>query len=152
MTRLLGASLVAGILLSGCAGTLLPTRQNPSCSWDSTVPSNASAICSAVYSTLNTVAHAEETGNRATMNRLIVNVAVRRRIMAHGRALRAQHVQNLHVVPSFTLAQIHAKTFGAGFYLNGDIRGGRVNAPLTVELRVEGKRAVIVNDQPGQEW
>jgi hypothetical protein len=152
LIRPLVALLLAGTLVSACSGTTLPTRQNPSCSWDSAVPGNAATVCSAVYRTLSSVARAEETGNRAVMNRLIVNAGVRHRIMAHGRALRAQRVRNLHVVPSITLDHIHRKTFGAGFYLNGNIQGGRVNAPQTIELRVEGKRAVIINDQPGQEW
>lgn len=152
MIRPSAALLLAGTLLSACAGTSLPTRQNPSCSWDSTVPGNASSVCSAVYRTLSLVARAEETGNRGVMKRLIANAAVRHRIMAHGRVLRAQHVRNLHVVPSITLDHIHPMTFGAGFYLNGSIRGGRVNAPQTIELRVQGNRAVIINDQPGQEW
>lgn len=152
MIRIVSLVMLSSILLAGCLGVSVPTPQRPSCSWDSTVPPNAGRVCRNVYSTLNAVAHAEETGDNATMRRLISSHPVRRRIMAHGRTLRSQQVQNLHVVPSFTLDQLHPHIVGAGFYLNGNIRGGRVNAPQTIELRVTRTRAVIVNDQPGQEW
>lgn len=152
MIRRLGPALVLSLLLSGCLGTSLPTQQNPNCSWDSTVPANSGTICVAVYRTLNGVARAEETGDRAAIHRLVANARVRGRITKHSRALRTQSVSDLHVVPSFTLDQLHAHIFGAGFYLNGQVRGGRVNSPMTVELRVVRAQAVIVNDQPGQEW
>lgn len=152
MIRGVLSSLVAGIVLSGCVGTSIPTQRDPSCSWDSTVPANAASICTAVYDTLNSVARAEERGNTSLTAHLVSNVSTRSRILAHGRSLRAQKVQGLHVVPSITLDQISPHVVGAGFYLNGNVAGGRVNAPLTVELRVHAGQAVIINDQPGQEW
>lgn len=152
MIRSLPALPLACVVLSGCLGTSVPTVSNPSCSWDSSVPSNAASICRAVYSTLNGIARAEQTGNTASIRRLVSGRAVQRRILAHGRSLRKQGVSGLHVVPSITLDLLHPGTVGAGFYLNGTVRGGRVNSPLTVELRVTGGRATVVNDQPGEEW
>jgi hypothetical protein len=138
------------LMLTGCLGTSLPSTQTPSCSWDSRVPANSASICSAVYRTLNTVAHAQQMGDNRTVARLATKPSVRKRLIAYGRTIRAQGAQNLHVVPSLTLTRIRRHLFGAGFYLN--VRGGRTNAPETMELRVEGPHAVIINDQPGQEW
>lgn len=138
------------MLLGGCAGVSLPSAATPSCSWDSRVPANSAAICTAVFRTLNTVAAAVQSGDNATIARLVRKDSVRKRLVSYGRTLRLQHVKGLHVVPSLTLDAIRPHLVGAGFYLS--VRGGHANAPQTVELHVAGSRAVIINDQPGQEW
>lgn len=152
MIRLAASLLVAGTLLSGCLGTSVPTQSNPSCSWDSSVPAHASSICTSVFHTLSSIAAALQTGNDAAIRRLVSSGSVRHKLVNYGRGLRAQGVRNLHVVPSITLDQLKRGSIGAGFYVNGNITGGRVNAPQTVELRLVHGRASVINDQPGQEW
>jgi hypothetical protein len=150
--RPLAPLLVILPMLSGCLDTSIPTRHNPSCSWDSSVPPNASTICSTVFRTLQSLATAEQKGNNGVVRRLVSLPRVRHRIIRYGASLRGQKVSNLHIVPSFTLDQLRPSYFGAGFYLNGDLPGGHVNSPMTVELRVNKGRAIVINDQPGQEW
>jgi hypothetical protein len=144
--------LVVGAILTGCTGASVPTSEHPVCSWDSAVPANSEPVCSAVFHTINAVARAEQMGNDAAIKRLVAGASARRRIISYGRTLRAQGVRDLHVVPSITLDRLHPHTFGAGFYLKGAVRGGRINAPLTLELRMRGSGAVVIADQPGQEW
>lgn len=150
MIRPLAFAVGMTVLLTGCLNVSLPSTGKPSCSWDSYVPPNAATICSEVYQTLNAVAHAEQTRDDRTINRLVTRASVRKRLIDYGRAIRSQNARGLHVVPSLTLTLIHPNVFGAGFFLN--VRGGRTNAPETMELRVIGSQALIINDQPGQEW
>jgi hypothetical protein len=56
------------------------------------------------------------------------------------------------VVPSITLRSAEGGVVGAGFYLVGHTRHGKLARPQTVFLKLQGNKAYVIQDQPGQEW
>ena len=140
------------LLVSGCFPARYPTQNKPVCSWSSQPPDNADALCSTVFRTLRTVVRAQVTGDDRTVRRLVTSRRVSGRIIAFGRILRANGARGVHIVPSITLAVVSLGRIGAGFYVLGKDRHGRIKKPETVYLRVREGRAVIVGDQPRQEW
>jgi hypothetical protein len=133
-------------------GISYPSQTRPTCSWTSQPPSNADALCNAVFHTLRSLADAEERGDDATVRRLVTNPAVAHRIIAYGRTLRAAGVQNLHIVPSFTLGRVPGGYLGAGFFILGKTRHGTSEGKENVYLHFRGETAIVVRDQPAQEW
>lgn len=138
--------------LSGCLGISLPTQRKPICSWGSQPPGNAAALCREVFSTLSGLAQADFTGNTGTVRRLVPNRAVARRIIQYGVMQRRNGVRVLHVVPSIALDNVRPGRVGAGFYLLSESRAGRGSTAETLYLRVRHGHALVVADQPGQDW
>lgn len=147
---LLSCFLAAG--LTGCLGIDVPTQNHPICSWGSQPPKNSAALCGVAFRTLRTLARADFTGNVRTIRRLVPNRTVARRIIQYGVNERRNGVHVLHIVPSIALDNIHPGYIGAGFYLLSESRLGRTSAPETVYLRVRGRHATVVADQPAQDW
>lgn len=140
-------------LLAGCFPGEVPTQQSPRCSWDSTPPARADTICQTIFQTLSTVVRAEVSGDNRTVRRLVPTRLVADRIIAYGETVRAGGDPSVHVVPSFTLDNAtRSKYIGAGFYLLGKTRSGKLQAPETVYLQIRHGQAFIVDDQPGEEW
>ncbi len=137
--------------VTGCALASLPSQENPTCSWSSSPPANADALCATAFDTLTKVVHAVQKGDKATIRTIVTNPTVAARILTYSRSQRALHARSLHVVPSFTL-DIAGGLLGAGFYVLGKNDSGNVNSPETLYLRVHGQMARIVEDQPNQDW
>lgn len=156
MSRWWGRQAVMASLLmiglSGCLGISLPTQRQPICSWGSQPPGNAATLCREVFSTLRALAQADFTGNTATVRRLVPNRAVARRIIRYGIMQRRNGVRVLHVVPSIALDNVRPGHVGAGFYLLSESRVGRGSTAETVYLRVRHGHALVVADQPAQDW
>lgn len=138
--------------LAGCLGISLPTQRHPICSWGSRPPANASAVCSEAFATLSAVTQADLNGNTRKIRELVPNRAVARRIIQFGAAQRRAGAHVLHVVPSIALDDVRPGYFGAGFYLLSESRAGKGSLQETVYLRVRHGRALVVADQPGQDW
>lgn len=149
--RALTGLAILPFFLCGCLAGSIPSQSKPSCSWSSTPPSNAGSLCQRVFRTLADVVRAERRGDNATIRR-IAAPPIAGRIIAHGRGLRRQGILDLHVVPSITLETLDSGEIGAGFYLQGKTRAGKVHQPETVYLDVGSRRARILHDQPLQEW
>lgn len=147
---LLAPLLIFG--LSGCLGVSLPTQKQPVCSWSSRPPSSANVLCRLTFTTLQSVAAAELKGNDCGIHHLVSNKSVATRIIQYGRSERQNGLQWLHVVPSITLDDVRPGYVGAGFYILGKSRLGRISAPETLYLRVHDGKAVVIADQPAQEW
>lgn len=159
--RRLSAPLLAitGVVtaLSGCGIAGIPSQQRPACSWGTQIPSNADALCTVAFKTLSTLVRDEVRGNDRAIHLLVSNATVARRIIVFGRDQRANHIIFLHVVPSITLATTQQGLLGAGFFIVGKTHSGKISAPETVYMRVyhvgvAASRAVVVEDQPDQEW
>jgi hypothetical protein len=147
------AIVLLAIILAGCAVEQhLPSQADPTCSWGSNVPSNEQKLCSVTFTTLSMVARAELRGDRGTILRIVTNRAVASRILDHTSALHRVGVQTLHIVPSLTLSVTSQGYIGAGFYLLGTSRQGRIKSPQTVYLQVKKGSATIVGDQSDQQW
>lgn len=151
LSRLCSLALLVTVLC-GCAVAHVPNQRQPVCSWDSTPPVRSKAVCGQVFATLSSLARAEKEGDDATVRRLVTSAVARQRIISYGASLRRDGVSDLHVVPSVTLDVIRPSYIGAGFYVLGKTRKGRVNAPQTLYLQLTGNRAIVAADQPNQEW
>lgn len=116
------------------------------------MPARSDFLCATVFRTLSGLARANLRGDDATVRRLVSDPRVAGRIVAYGRKIRRAHATDLHVVPSITMDKLPSGELGAGFYLLGSARTGRINAPQTLYLRLRRRTAFVVRDQPGQEW
>ena len=139
------------VALTGCLSEPVPTQSDPSCSWTTTPPGNASTMCDRVFPVLNAVTHAIQTGNDAVI-RHYAAPAVANRIIAYGRQLRPLGVSGLHVVPSFTMSVEGKGEVGAGFYVLGKSQQAPIKDQESVYLRMTPRSARIVHDQPQQNW
>jgi hypothetical protein len=147
------AVMLLALFLTGCAlEQHLPSQGNPTCSWGSEVPANAQKLCGITFTTLSLVARAELRGDTRTIRRVVTNRDVAGRILAHTSDLHRVGVRTLHVVPSLTLSTTAQGYVGAGFYLLGTSKQGRIKSPQTVYLRVARGSATIVGDQSDQQW
>lgn len=146
------AACLLTVGLSGCLGLSVPTQRHPICSWGSQPPANAGAVCSEAFATLSAVTRADFKGNARSVRRLVPNRTVARRIIKFGIAQRQGGVRVLHVVPSIALDVVRPGYIGAGFYLLSESRAGKGSLQETVYLRVRHGRALVVADQPGQDW
>lgn len=140
------------VCLSGCTIPGLPSQQHPVCSWASQPPVDADRVCSQTFSTLTSLVAGERRGDNGTVYKLVSSPVIARRIINFGAEQRANRVTNLHVVPDLTLAITPRGYVGAGFYILGKGRKGQVNAPQTIYLKLRHGRAVVVGDQPNQDW
>jgi hypothetical protein len=139
------------VLIAACGG--YPSQSNPTCSWTSQPPGNADAICKETFRTLTKVAQAEAKGDFKTIHTLVSNPSVAARIIDFGNSERAQGLKELHVVPSLTLGSLQTSDrTGVGFHLGGRRVHGSFEGTETVYMQIRGGRAVIVLDQPNEEW
>jgi hypothetical protein len=153
VSRRLGLSLVmAPMLLSGCMSVSIPSQSDPSCSWSSQPPGNADSLCVSTFHTLRSVLNAAIQGDGATLRRFVPNPTIRHRIADFGTTVRHKGNISVHVTPSFTLGITPNGDLGAEFNIVGSTHHGDVKAPQTVYLAARGGSAVIVHDQPMQEW
>jgi hypothetical protein len=150
--RCLGAATVGLLLLSGCMGVLLPSQKHPSCSWGSEVPPHAGTLCTATVHTLQALAQASVRGDVRRIRHLAPAAGVASRIIATSRSWRAHGPLSLHVVPSITLSAARNGSIGAHFYLLGKNAQGPIQSENTVYLRVHAGNAVVVGDQPAEDW
>jgi hypothetical protein len=138
-------------LISACGA--YPSQTNPTCSWTSQPPGNADAICKETFMTLTMVVKAEERGDSRAVRDLVTNPLVAARIIDFGSTQRAKGLRELHVVPSLTLGSLPGPNqTGVGFQLGGHGKNGNFEGSETVYVRIKAGRAVIVADQPNQEW
>jgi len=152
-----GARAAAGLaliplLLGGCALVQYPSQARPICSWASTPPRGAGALCTTTFRTLKTLASSEARGDNASIRRLVADSKVARRIIAYGATARGERAYNLHIVPSLTLDTSLPGLVGAAFDLAAQGRLGQIHVSETVYLRIRRGTAVVVHDQPGEEW
>jgi hypothetical protein len=138
--------------LSGCLDISLATQHHPICSWSSQPPANAGTLCKETFRTLRALARADFKGNTAAIRQLVPNRTVAHRVIQYGVMQRRQNVRVLHVVPSIALDSVRPGYVGAGFYLLSESSSGRGSNPETLYLRVRHGRALVVADQPGQDW
>jgi hypothetical protein len=101
---------------------------------------------------LSSIVRAEVRGDNATIRRLVVAPAVADHIIRYGSTVRRQHVNFLHVVPSYTLEVVHPREVGAAFYLVGQTPRAKISRPQTVYLAIRGSQALVVRDQSDQDW
>ena len=137
--------------VTGCSLASLPSQHNPTCSWSSSPPANADALCTTSFDTLTKIVQAVQKGDNQAIKTIVTNPSVAARIMAYSRTQRVAHARRLHVVPSFTL-ETSGDLLGAGFYVLGKNDSGNVNSPETLYLKVKGRSATVVEDQPNQDW
>lgn len=131
----------------------LPSQSNPTCSWTSQPPGNADTICRESFHTLTQIARAEVRGDNKTVHALVSNRSVAARIIDFGKRERARGLKELHVVPSLTLGSLQTSNqTGVGFHLGGKRVHGNFEGSETVYVLIRRGKAVIVLDQPGQEW
>lgn len=143
--------LLALTSLAGC-DLGLPTQNNPSCSWNITPPSHSATICRIAFGTLKSIVRAEVAGDNRPIRRLVANPRVARKVIAYGDQQRLQGLKFMHVVPSLTLDITSQGLVGAGFFIVGKTRGGRIADPQTVYMRLHGGTAQVTEDQPDQQW
>lgn len=139
------------LILPGCLGSSYPSQSRPVCSWTNQPPPNPGAVCRRIFSTLRSIAAAETAGNDAAIHRLVPNSSVAQRIIRHGRVVRGQGVTGYHVVPSFTLKRFPGY-IGAGFYLVGQTKKSKISDQVTLYLKLERGTAIVIRDQPAQDW
>jgi lipid-binding SYLF domain-containing protein len=101
---------------------------------------------------LSAIVRAEVHGDDRTIVALVPNPQVARKIMAHGRTLRAQRLKYLRVTPSLTVGWVVGGRLGVGFNIVGKTAHGSVEAPQQVYLRRAAGSYRVVADQPFQEW
>lgn len=152
MPRPLLPVLLLACLIAGCSAPGVPSQSHPSCSWAMSPPSNADRLCSTAFHTLADLATAVSRDDESRIRSIVPNRIVADRIIYYSRDLKRQGKPSVHIVPSLTLDITSKGSLGAGFYLIGTTRKGRVKAPQTLYLRVQGTRASVVGDQPDQEW
>lgn len=138
--------------LGGCSLVSVPSQAHPDCSWSTSPPGNQKSLCAQTFRTLRALAQAAASGNDSTVRRLVPNASVARRIIAYGRDQRRQGLQWMHIDPSIAMGTVSGGRVGAGFYIIGRSGAGKISAPETLYLRVRDGRAIVVGDQPAQEW
>jgi hypothetical protein len=139
--------------MAGCLSVTYPTQQRPTCSWASQPPPNANTLCSTVYRTLTTLVNAELSGDDRAIRRLVTDPQVAGRVVSYGRTVLAQGRASMHAVPSFTLdTATQPGEIGANFSIVGKTQQGQINTQETVYLRIRHGTALLVADQPGEDW
>lgn len=88
----------------------------------------------------------------ASLRFVVSNPRTRRTIARYGLQLRRSGATGVHIVPSFTAKELSPGYYGAGIYILGKARSGRIKSQDTVYLRLAGGKAMIADDQPAQDW
>ncbi len=148
----LTAVLVCGTCLAGCSVLSFPSQTHPDCSWSTSPPAHAARLCDQTFHTLRSLVQASATGKNRVIYQLVADTAIAHRIITYGRDQRKQGLQWMHVVPSIAMGTVPGGRIGAGFYIVGRSKAGKISAPQTLYLRVRDGRVIVVGDQPAQEW
>ncbi len=146
--RRLLAVILLPLLLLGCSANL----KHASCGWANEIPANGTQVCNAAYETLRAIARAEARDEPKTIRRLVSAARVAQRIIRFGRSLRAQGLQYLRTTPLLVLtARPHNRAIVSA-YIVGRTSSGKINSQEVVIVHVHDGRAIVVGDQPNQDW
>jgi hypothetical protein len=152
LVRRYGILLLLPLVTSACGLPGLPSQNDPTCSWTSAIPANHDRVCKTTFETLSALVRADVRGDWATIHRLVPTASVAHKIVVFGQQERAQRIIYLHVVPTLTLGAVRGGLLGVGFNITGKTHEGNVQAPQSLYLRLRRGRALVVQDQPDQEW
>jgi hypothetical protein len=148
------ATVALLLLLAGCSLNVTepPNVAKPTCGWSSPIPANGDKICAVAYRTLATLTTAEVRGDNRQIRRLVANPAVARRIIRYGQQVRAQRVQSFHPVPNPLLALESHSKIDVAVSLVGKTRQYELTEVEAITVQIRHGRAIIIADQPGEEW
>jgi hypothetical protein len=149
---LLPAAMLASSVLGGCRLASLPSQQNPTCSWESDLPSNADAVCTRTVHVLQSLATAVAHGDIATIRRYVVDRSTVARMTVYSQTVRAEHAYGIHVVPSIGLDREANGRIGAGFYVLGKTATQKLNSQETLYFNWVDGRWVVVNSDLDKNW
>jgi hypothetical protein len=96
----------------------------------------------------NAVAH----GKIAVIRRYVMDRSTVALMTQSSRELRAESVKGLHIVPSLGLDVEPHGTIGAGFYLLGTTRAGKLNEQQTLYFGWVHGRYLVVRSDYDKTW
>lgn len=140
------------VLLTGCGLPTLPSQGSPTCSWASQVPKNPDRICTRTVRTLQILARAVAHNDQRTVHSLVVDPQTADKMIAYSQKVRAEHIRDLHVVPSVELDVESHGTIGAGFFLLGLLPHGKINSPQTLYFRWIGGKYLVTASDLDKDW